>query len=266
MVYNSEYICPMSIRTPTKINRLISAWPKGQIYTQKHLHHLGYNSTLVHRYIRSGWIEIVGVGAYKKVNDNASWEAGLSAIQDQLSKKIHAGGKTGLALLGFSHYGVVNESEVFLYTPENETLPAWFKNYPWSVKIHFTRSTFQHSLDPNSYVEVQQGEFHIRVSSPERAVLELLYHIPGKQGFDEAFKLMELLQGIRPTLMQTLLEGSHSVKVNRLFFFMAEKINQPWVRRLNPDRVLLGSGKRVVVKNGRLNKRYEITVPVEYAD
>ncbi|NQV16705.1 type IV toxin-antitoxin system AbiEi family antitoxin [bacterium] len=254
----------MSIKTITKINKLISSWPSGLVYTQKHLQKLGYDSQLVHRYIKSGWIEVVGAGAYMKANDNISWRGGLSAIQYQADKVIHVGGKTALFLQGYSHYGVAYESEVFLFAQEKEKLPKWYENHDWSVKVHFNSTSFQRNVDSKSFVELPESQFKIRVSSPERAVLEILYLVPNKQGFDEGYKLIEMLPGLRPTLMQSLLEDSQSIKVNRLFLFMAESIDHPWFASLDAKKIFLGSGKRVIVKNGKLDKKYNITVPHEY--
>ena len=46
---------------------------------------------------------------------------------------------------------------------------------------------------------------------------------------------------------------------------MAEKNDLPCVKELDLDKVNLGSGKRSIVQNGVLDKKYNITVPREYA-
>jgi hypothetical protein len=45
---------------------------------------------------------------------------------------------------------------------------------------------------------------------------------------------------------------------------MAEKNNHTWLKGLNLSNVNLGSGKRVIIKNGVFNNKYNITVPKEY--
>ena len=47
---------------------------------------------------------------------------------------------------------------------------------------------------------------------------------------------------------------------------MAEKNDHQWFQELNLERINLGSGKRVMVDEGVFNKKYQITVPKEYAD
>ncbi|MEI8027683.1 MAG: type IV toxin-antitoxin system AbiEi family antitoxin domain-containing protein [Pseudomonadota bacterium] len=46
-----------------------------------------------------------------------------------------------------------------------------------------------------------------------------------------------------------------------LFLHLAEKINHPWFKKLNLEKIDLGSGKRVIFENGVLDKKYNITVP-----
>jgi hypothetical protein len=53
------------------------------------------------------------------------------------------------------------------------------------------------------------------------------------------------------------------VKAKRLFFWLAERQGYAWFKKLDPDRFDLGHGKRVIVKGGRLDRKYLITVPEE---
>ena len=73
--------------------------------------------------------------------------------------------------------------------------------------------------------------------------------------------LMDGLVNLRPRRLQTLLEQTSSVKVKRLFLFFAERHGHAWFSQLDSQKIDLGSGKRVLVKNGKLNKKYQITLP-----
>lgn len=82
---------------------------------------------------------------------------------------------------------------------------------------------------------------------------------------EESFLLMEGLTSLRPNksakyewLIVVLL------KSNAHFMYMAEKINHPWVLRLNRDLIDIGSGKRLIVKGDFLDPKYQITVPVSF--
>jgi hypothetical protein len=93
--------------------------------------------------------------------------------------------------------------------------------------------------------------------------MECLYLAPQYQDLMECFELMEGLNNLPPKQVQMLLEKCESVKVKRLFLYMAEKAKHSWFNYLDTEKIDLGRGKRSVVKNGALVEKYGITVPKE---
>ena len=93
--------------------------------------------------------------------------------------------------------------------------------------------------------------------------MEMLYHVPTKVSFEEAALITENLVSLRPRLVQDLLENCNSIKVKRLFMYLVEKHEHPWVSKVDLSNVYFGEGKRSIVKNGKLDKKYNITVPLE---
>lgn len=69
---------------------------------------------------------------------------------------------------------------------------------------------------------------------------------------------------LRPKSVQELLENCSSIKVKRLFLYLAEKLKHPWLYFVDLFKVDLGSGKRSLVKNGVYVDKYKITVPKEF--
>lgn len=61
--------------------------------------------------------------------------------------------------------------------------------------------------------------------------------------------------------VQAVLEACRSVKVKRLFLWFVERHAHPWFGRLDLKRIDLGRGKRQIVVGGRLDSKYQITVP-----
>jgi hypothetical protein len=49
--------------------------------------------------------------------------------------------------------------------------------------------------------------------------------------------------------------------VKRLFFFFADRHGHAWLKRLDRAPIGLGSGNRMLVRGGRLDPTYHITVP-----
>lgn len=96
--------------------------------------------------------------------------------------------------------------------------------------------------------------------------MEVLYLVPKEQSFDEALLLMDGLTLLRPRLVQTLLEQCRSIKVKRLFMVLAETCSHSWLKKLDLSKVDLGKGKRMIVKGGRLDSKYGITVPDTQSD
>jgi len=253
----------MNTKKSNKLNQLISQWQRGVVYTQVYLSRLGYYHDLIKIYKRNGWLESIGTGAYKLPNDPVDLFGGIYALQQQLHLPVHIGGRSALTIKGYGHYVRVAGETFFLYAPSGIRLPKWFIKNDWGGEIYFKATNlFSHDMQ-ESFSEHNHKEFSIKISAPERAAIEMLYYIPSQQGFDEAMRIMEGLVTLRPALVQQLLENCQSVKVKRLFLFMSEKLELPWFKELKLDRINIGNGKRVIVNNGVLNKKYLITVPRE---
>ncbi|MBI9071212.1 MAG: type IV toxin-antitoxin system AbiEi family antitoxin [Melioribacteraceae bacterium] len=244
-----------------KINQLTKNWQKGTIKTSTELSILGYNRDLLKRYTSSKWIESVGYGAYKLAEDNVKWYGALNALQEQKQSKLHAGGKTALELKGFAHYLSQGKKTVRLFGNPKEKLPKWFKNSNWDEQIGLVQTKlFDYKLD-SLYSKITLEGIEVKIAVPELAAMEMLYLIPKEQSFEEAYLIMENLTTLRPKLVQQLLETCNSVKVKRIFMWMSEKLNHSWVEDIDISKVYFGVGKRVIVKEGRLDKKYSITVP-----
>ncbi len=105
------------------------------------------------------------------------------------------------------------------------------------------------------------GFYVVRLSTPERAIMEVLYGVPKEESYEEAKLLMEGLTTLRPRLVQMLLESCVSIKVKRLFMVLAESCGHTWVKKLDLSKVDFGKGKRMLVRGGRFDSKYNITVP-----
>ena len=60
------------------------------------------------------------------------------------------------------------------------------------------------------------------------------------------------------------LAACRSIKVKRIFLFLANHFSYPWAKRLETANVDLGRGNRQIVKGGRLDKQFLITVPENF--
>lgn len=253
----------MGTERKTKINRLIDEWTVGAPSTTSYLANSGFSRDLLTKYKNSGWLEPFGRGAYIRSGDKVDWPGALYTLQTQLGLPVHAGGKTALERKGFAHYLQVTQKRVFLYGPRGLVLPAWFTGDRFGVEFVVTRTNLFPTHLKDGFSEFKEKDFHVRISAPELAMLEMLHLVPQKVGFDEARLVMGNLTTLRPEVVQGLLEACRSVKVKRLFLYMAENQELPWLTRVDPSKVDLGKGKRMVVQKGRYDAKYRITVPLD---
>jgi hypothetical protein len=142
-----------------------------------------------------------------------------------------------------------------------ESLPTWFKRYAWEARIeHHTLTLFEH-VPAEASRQLDCGAFQIVISSPERAIMEEMRLSRTNDDIDHSIQLMENLGMLRPQVVQRLLEQCSSIKVKRLFLWAAEVAQHHWVEQLDLNTIGLGKGKRQLYKGGRLDAKYQITVP-----
>ena len=230
------------------------------VITSSWLRSRGIDKRLADSYVKNGWFERLARGLFKRSGDHVDWPGVVQALQRD-GINLHPGGKTSLALQGYGHYIKMGDSEklVFWKTPETR-LPVWISEVLAENSYHITSvRLFQKEQD--ALKEITVDNIPLQTSVPERAILEYLYDVPQMEGFDEAWHVMGGLTSLRPSLLQQLLVDCRSVKVKRLFMYLAERHNHLWLNRLDTSKIYFGSGKRVLVKDGKLNKKYGITVP-----
>lgn len=261
LVLKNPYTGTMSTDRQSKINQFLDEHKPGTVCLASWLEAQGISYELQKRYRQSGWLESVGKGAFKRPKEEIQWQGGLYALQKQVDLPIHAGALTALAMQGLAHYFRVARERVFLFSPYKTHLPVWYKNYTWGNPIKHVQTSFL----PRK-LGLTEGElktFSITISTPERAILECLYLAPSQVDLVECYQVMEGLVNLRPKLLQELLEQCASVKVKRVFLYMAQKVGHQWLSRLDRDKIDLGKGKRSLVKGGVLDAEFQITLPRE---
>ena len=250
----------MSTVNYSKLNNLLSSTPDGVVLLTSWLREQGYSPELIKRYRSSGWLKSIGVGANIRARDSVNCYGALYALQNQCGSSIHVGGRTALALLGSSQYLELNPKRIVLFASGNDKrLPLWFKNFDWGIEPKLHSSDF---LPPDFDLEdFSVKGFAIKISGKIRAIMECLYLAPHHQEVVECYELMEFMYNLHPKYVQEALEKCNSIKVKRLFLYLAEKANHPWLKYLDMHRIDLGSGNRKIVSGGFLDKKYQITVP-----
>jgi len=248
----------------TYLKKLFRILQPGYVVISDWLETNGISRNLVNYYLKSGWLESVGRSAYKKPGDNVEWQGALNSIQNQTQIKVHVGALSALSLQGFSHYFRLSNESLQLFTPLQTKLPKWFISYKWEVELQHHLSSF---LPPEKGLKEQSvKQVSINISSPERAILECLFLAPKKIDLVECYHLFEGLVNLKPRLISELLSECKSVKVKRLFLYMAEKSGHQWFQFLDTEQVDLGKGNRMFAKNGVHIPQYLISIPKELSE
>jgi len=248
----------------SKLNELLIQWPKGTVAAQNWLHEQGIPRQLAEKYRRSNWIQRIGRGAYTRTGDKAEILGAVYTLQAQLKLAVHVGAKTALELQGYAHFLPLKELPVVhLYGRPGRPLPAWFQRHQWGARVRFHLVQLFPTKPDAGITKRPQGQYSVRLSAPERAAFELVDLVPNEQPFEGAQLLMESLTTLRPDLVQELLDACRSFKAKRLFLYWADKCGHAWFKQLDLKRVDLGRGNRVIARGGRLDPKYQITVPVE---
>ena len=249
----------MGLEKENKINQLLQTWPTGTPAQTAWLRGLGYSDQLLGKYKKSKWITPFENGAYKRPQDKVTYLGGIHALQQQSQMSVHPAGHTALVLLGKSHYLELAQKQIFLMGEPEERLPAWFKNHDWNATIRYITTSFLKR--EIGMVDHEEANYKLRISGAARSIMECLYLAPKYQDLITCYQLMEGLSNLRPKVVQELLESCSSIKVKRLFLYMAEKAGHSWFRFLKLNDIDLGSGKRSLVPAGMYISKYRITVP-----
>lgn len=249
----------MDVSSGRKLKNLLETALPHSVVTSAMLNGLGISPSLVQEYVKNGWLTRLGKGVLHRTHDTPTWAGGLNSLQTQLGLPVHVAAMTALASDGASHYLRMTRETIFLFSAPNVSLPAWFKNHDWESDISHTQTKL---LPPDLGIREQTiGGFTLKTSSSERAILECLHLAPATIDLDECYQVMGGLLNLRPTLMQSLLEACNSIKVKRLFLFMADKANLPVMKHLDQTAIDLGSGIRPVVPDGAYDSRYRLMLP-----
>ncbi|TWS99841.1 type IV toxin-antitoxin system AbiEi family antitoxin domain-containing protein [Reyranella sp. CPCC 100927] len=269
----------------SKLNQLERQLPEGLLVDSAWLTEHGFATNLRSHYVATGRLEQPARRVYRRPRGALSWQQVVISLQTLLLRNpLTVGGRTALELQGFTHFLKEAETEIHLYG--SKPPPSWLYTLPLKVRflyhndrtlfrnepVHFGTTSLAWDMAKNKLSDAAaatsftvqpwgQWDWPLTLSTPERAILELLDELPARETFHQADKLFEGLTSLRPRRLQKLLGDCKSVKVKRLFFFFAARHAHSWIRFVKRDDFNLGKGKRMLVRGGRLDPVLQITVP-----
>lgn len=278
----------MTIQISNKLNLLTQRLPEGLLVDAAWLEQQGYSRALRHQYVGANWLEQPARGVFRRPRGQLTWEQAIVSLQHLLKFPVSIGGRSALELAGYAHYLSQTPVQIHLYT--DKKLPSWLSKLPIPqgfvshnrqrflptedsqlnsslkkpLEINESAATYKTDL-LQGLMLLDNSDMSLIISTPERAYLELLDDLPQYESFHMADMIMEGLTNLSPRRMQSLLEVATSIKVKRLFFIFAERHKHAWLKHLDIKKIDLGTGKRMLVKGGKLHNKYQITLPEEFA-
>lgn len=279
-------------KNQSKLNRLQTELPAGLLASASWLRERGYYRQLLDHYVSSGWLESPARGVYRRPGTPLKWQHVVTSLLLTEKLPLHIGGATALEHAGFGHYARMRGAEAIkLFGPPR--LPAWAGALPLPEKFVVRNDAMFDSLPvPRVYLDADgnptansqhvsaallaenglqvsrwgESDWPLVYSTGERAILEMLQDVPEAESVYQAHVMLQGMVNLRPVLMSLLLRHCGSIKAKRLFLALAERRGHAWFAHLDLSGVDLGKGKRALHPGGKLDAKYQITLPADLDD
>lgn len=224
---------------------MLADLPRGRPIGVRQLEAHGLSAKHAARLAKAGWLQRLGRGIYLLPGDALDRQASLALLAGEIPG-LHVAGKTALAWRGVRHNLAAKEL-LSLWGDAPAKLPAWFTEH---FPAHYQAAhLFDRALPPAlGLAALPDGRPDVLVSTPERALLELLSEVGKRQGLEEASHLLESAHTLRLPVLDELLGHLIRIKVVRLAAALSKALNLPWQGMAKHHSERLGGGERWVTR------------------
>ena len=233
---------------------ILSDLPRGQPIGPQWMSEHGLTTKHASRLAKEGWLQRLGHGAYALTGETLDRDASLAWLVPAVSG-LHVAGKTALSWRGIRHNLAFSET-LTLWGDGPTKLPDWFTTH---FPAHYQAThLFDATMPPGlGIAPLPGGRSDLPVSTPERALLELLSDVGKRQTLEEAKHLVEGARSLRLAVLEELFSHLNRIKVVRLAYAVANELNLPWISIAQQHSERLGGGKRWVSK-GKTGERLDL--------
>jgi hypothetical protein len=227
-----------SISGRSLIRDLVTGAVPGRPLSLHDLEAFGVSAYLAAKYARTGWLLRLGPGLYRLPSPPLDRDQSLLVLQERVPG-LHVAGRTALAWQGIRHNVEFAES-LTIWGDKPGPLPAWFtKVFPNRYRSTTLFSPEARDLGIFTPPAVTAG---VRVSTRERALIELLRDAGQGQDVEESMHLFEATSGLRTDVLGQLLSQCLSVKAVRMVLHWGERVGNVEVDVLRRQNTLPTGG------------------------
>jgi len=232
--------------TQNKLSALYTQLTPGSPVTSAQLARMGISADLAVHYARAGWLKRLARGVYCRPGDALSLHPSLVLLQQQVAG-LHVGGKTALEWYGVRQY-VSQQAVLHLYGWIAARLPDWFVQH-FPSEYHRKRLFNEKPEQMPGVGRFENRDGAPLVSTPERALLELLDEVGVRQPLQEAREIAEGTYSLRAEVLMDLLKRCTSVKTVRLCLLLGRELSLPWAGKLDAAALPRGSARPWISKS-----------------
>lgn len=252
----------MGISKRNKIGNLMLEQSGWELFFSEWLRKQGYSSQLMQKYVQNGWLRSLCRGVFCRANIQVlnAYNA-IATYYSQVGHNMHIAAHSALEIYGYMHYVPMGKPQMMVAV-DGKYIPMWLRQDVFDRQIIPFRSEAlpieQHTFDYQTQI--------LPISTPERAFIECLLLAPKYYNYVDLYMLMEQLTGLRPAVVQMLLEQLSSYRAKRMFIYMAQKANHAWWEDVDLSHVDIGTSKIYYSATGKYINKYKITIPTDLHD
>jgi len=240
----------------------------GYLVNRKILYSYGLTRPDVDYYVRSGFLTSFAHGVYHRKSDYNLTSHEIIASLEDLGYSAHVGGFSVVSEAGLDHFVSVRDIAPSISLYSAESLPKWLNNKSFPLPFTSTKQSWLSKL-PNSVYRKQsfsQWSREVKYATLELALLEQLVDAKLESDIVAIDRQLEGMANLSPTRLNELLRLCPNIKAKRLCGWLLQRHDHAWIKRIQWDTVDLGKGKRSIIKGGRYNDQWQITVPSKMED
>lgn len=247
---------------------LLEAVPEGFLVDADWMSDNGFGRGLLRDFLGRGWLERLDRDVYIRPSEGSrsgvvGWKTCLLSLSHVMGRNVHIGGTTALAMFAFADQKYL-DPKVGMLTYCDE-FPSWLESLQLDIPFVTRANNLFHDpvLGVRNLLMKQwlPWGWTVRMSTPERAILEALDEFPDNLKFLHLDAMFRRLAVLSSELMVELLRDCRKNEVKRLFFVFSDRHDHAWRYAIDRADFDLGTDDLGCLQDGKLHPRQGISVP-----